>query len=267
MIKAVKKIVLSLVSVLGISSLIWTVFLLHPNLSYANKTQFDNITIYHNQELEEGTEGIVKNAMKIIRRSDIYDENLKIQLCLNDDKIYPNLYPFAGGTAYAFWNKAVMYASKPSFKHNAAEFKWEINNYELRKYNLTTLLAHEFMHTVQHHFNSRYYNTSTLGSLNWKLEGHAEYIAREFKNDGLLKSKIALFLSEENKDHVGVPVFNLEDGTIQNLSYFKYSLVTQYLMEIKEMNFDQICELTLSFDQLYSEMIEWSEGETIDDRG
>lgn len=36
----------------------------------------------------------------------------------------------------------------------------------------------------------------------------------------------------------------------------------QYLMEIEKMNFDQICELNLSLDKLYSEMIEWSKVET-----
>lgn len=256
--KTIKKILLSSVSILGVSFLIWFVFLLNPNLSYANQTQFDQITIYHNQELAEGTELIIKDAIEIIKRSDIYDKNLKIQLCLNDDKIYPNLFPFAGGTAYAFFNKTVMYASNPNFKNNVAAFKWEFNNYELRKFNLTTLLAHEFMHNAQHNFNSRYYITSTLGKINWKLEGHAEYIAREFKNDGRLKDKIAIYLIEENKAHVGVPVFKLEDGTIQNLSYFKYSLVIQYLIEIKELTFDQICELEPSLDKPYAEMIEWN---------
>ncbi len=264
MIKPLKKILLSLASIFGISFLLWSVFLLNPNLSYANQTQFDKITIFHNLDLEEGVELIIANAIKIIKSSDIYDKNLNIQLCLNDDNFYPKLYPFAGATAYAFLNKTVMYASKPNFKNNFAEFNWEVNNYELRKYNLTSLLAHEFMHNVQANFNSNYYIKSTLGNLNWKLEGHAEYIARKFKNDSLLKNKIALYLIEENKDHVGVPVFKLEDDTIQNISYFKYALIIQYLMEEKNLNFNQICELKISLDKLYTEMIEWSKIETID---
>jgi len=259
MIKIIKRIVLSSLSILGISFLIWTVFLLNPNLSYANQTKIDNVIIYHNQELEEGTELIIRNALSIIKNADIYDKNLDIQLCLNDDKIYPKLYPFAGGTAYAFLNKTVIFASKPNFKNNYTEFSWEVNNNEVRKWNLTSLLAHEFMHNLQHNHNSSYYIKSTLGNLNWKFEGHAEYIAREFKNDNRLKYKIGTYLIEETKEHVGIPVFQLDNGTIQSLSYFKYALVIQYLMEIKELDFDKICELELPLDYLYKEMINWNE--------
>jgi len=257
--RIIKKIVLSLLSILGISFLMWTVFLLNPNLSYAHQTQFDNVTIYHNEELEEGTELIIRNVISIIENAEIYDKNINIQFCLNDDKIYPNLYPFAGAIAYAFLNKTVIYASKPSFKNNFTEFSWEINNYELRKWSLTSLLAHEFMHNVQHNHNSNYYVKSTLGNLNWKLEGHAEYIAREFKGDNKLKKKIEFYQIEEKKDHLGIPVFKLEDNTIQSLSYFKYALVVQYLMEIKNLSFDEICELENRLDSLYKEMIRWSE--------
>lgn len=258
MIKTIKKVTLSALSILGISFLTWAVFLLNPNLSYANKTQIGNVTVYHNNELEEGTQLIVKNALKIIENAEIYDKNLRIQFCLNDDNIYPNLYPFAGATAYAFLNKTVIYASKPSFKNNYAEFSWKINNHEIRKWNLTSLLAHEFMHNVQHNHNPRYYIKSTLGNLNWKLEGHAEYIARQFKDDGKLKIKIQRYLIEEDKEHVGIPVFKLEDGTIQSLSYFKHALVIQYLMEEKKLNFDKICKREIDLDESYKEMIDWS---------
>ncbi len=97
-----------------------------------------------------------------------------------------------------------------------------------------------------------------MGKINWKLEGYAEYIAREFKNDGKLSDKIQRYLAEENKEHIGIPVFEIEDGTKQSLAYYKYALVTQYLMQEKQLNFHQICELDKYLDKIYTEMIEWS---------
>jgi len=258
MIKFIKKVLLGSLSVLGISLLIWTVFLINPNYSYANQTQIENVLIYHNQALEEETESIIRNVLSIIENADIYDENIEIQLCLNDDKIYPKLYPFAGATAYAFMHKTVMYHSNPDFKNNYAEFSWEVNDYELRKWKLTSLLAHEFMHNVQYHHNWKYYIKSTLGKLNWKFEGHAEYISRRFKDDNKLKDKINTYLIEEKKEHFGVPVFVLEDNTIQNLSYFKYAIVMQYLMEVKKLSFNEICALETPLTDLFNEMIEWN---------
>jgi len=257
MIRTIKRVILSALSILGISFLIWTLFLLNPNLSYANQTQVDQITIFHNEALPEGTESIVKNAIEIISKSDIYDDQLNIQLCLNDDETYPNLHPLAGGTAYAFFNKAIIYACEPDFKNNRAEFSWEKNNYELRKFDLTYLLAHEFTHNLQCHHNTIKFLTSTFGNINWKFEGHADYVSRQFQNDGLLKSKIEKYLIEKDKKHVGYPVIDLEDGTKQILSYYKYALVYQYLKEVKNLNFNEICELDASIEQPYSDMMDW----------
>lgn len=262
--KTIKRILLSSLSILGVSCAIWIMLMLNPSMVYAKSTTFDNVTVHYNSNLQPEAESVIKNALAIINTSDIYNEEIEISLCLNDGSVYPNLHPIASGTAYTYFNNSVIYASTPDFKKNTAEFKWEMNNYELRKYNLTVLLAHEFMHAVQHRYDTKYYLSTTLSfkphqvNLNWKLEGHADYIARRFKNDNNLLGKIAKYQAEENRDHVGVPVFELEDGTIQNLGYFKYAIVVQYLMEEKGLDFKQVCDLESGFEELYAEMIEWS---------
>jgi len=259
--KTIKKIVISSLSILGISTLTWIILLLNPNMVYSNSTTIDNVTIYHQLELDPETSAVLTNALKIIRSSDIYDPEIEIDLCLNDHSFYPSLYPFAGATAYAFLDKTVFYNSTPRFDKNIAEFTWPINNNETRKYNLTYLIAHEFMHNVQHHYDSRYQIKSTVGKINWKLEGHADYIARQFKNDGRLKEKITKYLFEKDKEHVGVPVLSYEDGTIQNLFYYKYAVVIQYLFEERNLTFGEVCKLEEPLDQLFDEMIEWSRSE------
>jgi len=99
----------------------------------------------------------------------------------------------------------------------------------------------------------------TLGTTPfWKLEGHADYVARQFKNDGKLLEKIAKILIEEGLEHTGVPVFELEDGTKQSLLYFKYSLVVQYFLDIKGLSYAQLCEQEMDFDSAYAEMLSWS---------
>ncbi len=260
MIKILKKVILSSFSILIISFLFWILFLLNPSLSYANKTQFDIVTVYHNQNLEEQTELVIKNAIGIIRKSELFTEETLIELCMNDDNLYPKINPLIGQTnAYAVLNKTIFKNCKPKFNENLTEFQWGINNHELRKFNLTWLLAHEFTHNLQYQTDLNYVIKSTIGKLNWKLEGHAEYIAREFKNDGELKTKIGKYLIEKNKEQTGIPVFELEDGTKQILSYYKYALVVQYLLEEKELNYKQLCELDVSLEKNYEEMIEWNE--------
>jgi len=258
MIKTIKKVILSLLSVIGISCLLWIVLILNPNLSYANQTQLDKVTIFHNNELEEETEVIIKDVIEILKKSELYDQNLNIQLCFNDDKIYPNLNPFAFGhpLAYSMFNKTIIKNSEIKFNENVAQVQREANN-ELQKYNLTWLLAHEFTHNLQHKANLNYVLRTSLGKINWKLEGHADYIARGFKNDGKLKDKIEKYLIEENNVRNGLPGIKDEVGTYLIYGYYKYALIVQYLMEIKKMNFNQICELDTNINEIYSEMLVW----------
>ncbi len=260
MIKVIKKVLLGSFSILSISFLFWVVLLLNPNLSYANKTDFGLVKIFHNEILDQQTEEVVHAAIDIIKASELFDSEMSIQLCLNDDPIYPHLHRLVGDPlAYAILDKTIIKNCTIKFDENLAETQWAVNNHELRKFDLTYLLAHEFMHNLQFNAKLNYVIRTTLGKLNWKLEGHADYIARQFKQDGKLKEKIAKLLEEQKKEHHGLPVFELEDGTKQIFSYFKYALVVQYLMEEKEMNFKQICEEKRSLDDLYAEMIAWNE--------
>jgi hypothetical protein len=120
------------------------------------------------------------------------------------------------------------------------------------------LLAHEFTHNLQKNANSNYYFRSTFpGKINWKLEGYADYIARGFKNDGKIKDKIEKYLIEENNEHNGLPAIKDEFGSYMTIGYYKYALIVQYLMEIKKMNFNQLCELDTNINELYSEMLKW----------
>jgi len=113
MIRRIKKIILSSLSILGISSLMWAFLLSNPNWIYSKSTTVENVTIYHNSNLEKEVESTVKKALKIISSSEIYKKENKIQLCLNDNSQFPNLHLFASGTAYAFLNKTVIFACTP----------------------------------------------------------------------------------------------------------------------------------------------------------
>jgi len=258
-IKTIKKVVLSAFSILGISLLVWTFILLNPHVAYSNETQVDIVTIYHNQPLENGTKEVIEDAIAIIKKSPLFNDDIALELCLNDGSYYPGINPLTGKPlAYAMLSTTVLYNCTPKFDKNIAESQWAINNYELRKFDLTYLIAHEFMHNLQFNTNFKYVVSKTLGTIFWKFEGHADYVARQYQNDGKLKERINTFLDEEMKEHVGLPVFKLEDGTEQILSYFKYSLVIQYLMEQEKLSYLDICKDERTLEEVYGTMIEWS---------
>lgn len=263
MLKSIKKTVLGCLSVLAVSVFIWVFLLLNPKFSYAHTTEFDQVTVFHNQELEANTEQIINDAIAILKTSELYNNEIQLQLCFNDGSYYPYLDPLVGGPlAYALLDKTIIKNSQPSFEKNIVEAQWAINDYEYRTFNLTKLLAHEFVHNLQNEAMFGYVLKTTLGKINWKLEGYAEYVAQDFQNDGLLLSKINRLEVELAKAHLGIPVFDLEDGTKQSLAYFKYALIVQYMQEYKGLSFHQICDDPKSLDQMFAEMINWKDLQT-----
>lgn len=254
MVATLKKVLLSCLSVLGISFIFWLFFLFNPSLSYAHKTQFGQITVYHNQTLEIGTQKVLNDAFSILKTADLFDPDIQLDLCLNEGTFYPELWLFKGAAAYSFLNKGVIYASQLNFNQNITSFKWAVNGFEPRTFNLTWLLAHEFTHCLQYNWKK----TFPLYCAFWKSEGYAEYISRQFKNDGRLKEKMLQLAVEEQKEHRGIPVFKLEDGTVQNLFYFKSAVLVQYLTEVEKMDFPQIVGDHRTIEAVRLQMEDWA---------
>lgn len=260
MYKTIKKVIVSCISILSITTLLWIALFLNPQWSYAYETNFKYVTVFHDKPLPNGTENVINKAIDILKTSELFNENIHIDLCLNDNnQLYPHLNPLVGNPyAYATLDKTIIKNCSVDFDHNVLTTEWEVNGNELRKFDLSIALAHEFVHNLQFEANAMYVISSTMGDRNWKLEGHAEYEGRGFKDDGRLREKIQFYLIEVEKNHEGIPVFELADNTKQILSYYQYALVVQYLMEVNDLDYFQLCNASLNLDEAYNEMIDWA---------
>jgi len=253
--KGIRKLMLGLVSILGISAIIWTIILLNPSLSYAHEVQIGQVSVHYNSTLPGEAESIILDAIEIIKTSDLYIPDMAIDLCLNDGSSYPDRHPKAGGLAYSFLNKTVLYFSTPNFANNTSEYQWATNNEEIRQVNLTWLLAHEFAHTLQWNNSIR----RTVYSDFWKTEGYAEYISRQYPHDGLLHEKIERLLEEQKKEHIGIPIIILPDSTNQSLDYYKYGLMMQYIIEVEASTYIDICKDKRTEKEVYDAMVAWTD--------
>ncbi|GAB5551588.1 MAG: hypothetical protein Sapg2KO_11790 [Saprospiraceae bacterium] len=256
MFKTTKRVVLGSVSALLLGTLIWVLFLLNPAWSYAHQTHFGPITVHHNQVLEAATDHVLKEAIEIIKTSALYTPDFQVDLCMNDGSRFPEFHPFSGGLAYAFVDKAVFYNAQPDFARNRAFNTAAGPNQVHKESNLTWLLAHEFTHNLQFNWNILF----PLKYEFWQQEGYAEYISRQWKNDGLLREKIKTLLDQESKKQGNYPIVFLNpDGTTQELSYYKYGLMVQYLFEQEGLDFVSLADEKRSFEAVYLKMMAWSE--------
>ena len=87
---------------------------------------------------------------------------------------------------------------------------------------------------------------------------HADYVARSLQNDGRLIERIIRIKKEDLKEHIGLPVIELKDGTKQIYSYYKYATVVQYLIQVKKLDFLELCDLDSSLEDQYNEMLQGS---------
>src|ERR1700683_1899039 len=85
-------------------------FILSPILLYANKTALGNYSIYHDKQLSKIFLQRLQQSKIIIESSELYDPNLKIDVCLKDGSTYPGLIKFVMGKDLisSFYNKVII---------------------------------------------------------------------------------------------------------------------------------------------------------------
>ena len=166
-------------SLLVLSCATWVLLLLNPSLMYAHQTQVGNLTIHHQVDLAPEFPSLLTQSLALTQQSELYQPDRFIDVCLNDGSAYPRLLgEWRGGVAYSFLNKVVVNHCELDVEQRVAFWQWEVNNYELRKWDLTELLAHELTHAYQAGKETRH----ALKYPTWKVEGYAEYIAPKESN-------------------------------------------------------------------------------------
>ncbi len=235
-----------LASGLFIATLLLTI-LLYPFLTYANKTVYKNYTIYYNASSVPLLQPHLDEATVLLKRSELYNDKLKLDICLNDGSPYPALMRVLRGQAFAwgFYNKVVLQGTM-----HCQDNYVELNGY---KWNLTQLLAHEMTHCLQFDKFGFWHSKPAANIDNWKWEGYAEYIARQQTVQTGLRENLNR-LNTQNADTWHI---TLDDSTITSRAYFQYWINVQYCMEIKKMNYRQLLEDTSSEKTIKNEMINW----------
>ncbi|MFK7950943.1 MAG: collagenase [Saprospiraceae bacterium] len=250
--KIIKKSLIGGFSLIGISFLIWLILLLNPSLMYGNHTDVGKVRIHHNETLTSEMTMIVEQSIELVKKSELYDADKRVDLCLNESKYVYLLQRLShGGIAATLLNNVGIFVDiNPA--ENYAFWRWEINDNELRKWKLTELIAHEMTHAYQYNDNA----FMPLQVDTWKVEGYAEYISRT--NRGDLKTNILRLIEEEQKESKGLPWIVLEDGTGTSKIYFRNWLMMEYMMTIKGMTYLEVAADKTPLDDVKNEMINWA---------
>jgi hypothetical protein len=223
---------------------------LKPLILYANHTTIGKFTVYHSFPLDENFSALLDNATTLIKASELYDSNLKLDICLNDGSNYPKLMRLIRGQAFGwgFADKVVLMGNA-NFNENTVE----LNGY---KWNFTQLLAHEETHCLQFHKFGFRKSNPVASHPNWKWEGYPEYVARRKADQLDLTKNIARKLEQEKTDEEGWAI-SFSDGTISPREYYNSWLLVQYCLDIKKMTYESLLADSSSEQTLTSQMMNW----------
>lgn len=226
------------------------VFMLNPIQLYANKSMSGNYTIYHNQPIDKHFLPRLERSVSIVKGSELYDPDIKIDICLSDGSKYPGLIEkVLGRDALAtFYNKIVFTGDEVNFEENYILFYGH-------KINLEEMLAHVQVHCLEFKKYGLWKSNPIAGYPEWKWEGYPEYIARQHAHFGDLRTDINALLKAEQDSDTGW--MTLPDSTETLAHYFRYRLLIQYCLEIKKMTFVSLLQDTTSEETVRLQMMDW----------
>jgi hypothetical protein len=225
-------------------------FILNPILLYANKTSVGNYSIYHNKPLDKNLQNQLQQSTSIVKASELYNTELKIDICVKDGSKYPSLIETVLGRdpLTTFSNKIVFTGDEVNYDSNYIKF-------EGHKLNLTELLSHVQVHCLEFKKYGLWNSNPIAKHSKWIWEGYPEYIARQKLGIKNLQNDIKTLLHSERVDNNGWTT--LFDNTEITTTYFKYRLLIQYCLEVKKMSFVQLFADNTNEEIVRQQMMAW----------
>lgn len=221
-----------------------TVIICYPQLYYFDdKIEYKNFQVYYDKKIPDQIYAILDAVDQSIRKSDVYDPELKFKIFLRSDADRYNALPLQFPDDCIGWTIPVIknvYLYKSDCATNISYTRTG------HKRTLSSVIAHELMHVLVENkwllkSKTAYFDRDSLspfGAL-WKEEGYAEYIAGEMPIN--LEEGLKL-LSDAAALKYG-----------PHFEYFKYWLAVRHLILKKNMSFEDILFTKLNLDDVLNE--------------
>lgn len=257
--KKIKTILYSIVTAIFLFVLSLAATILYPESLFANKLEYRQFKVYSNGKIGDEIRPILDSAISLVKKSELYDSTYKVDVF------------FAYGT---FFNKVdtKIFGEGPvarSIDNNlVVKVKIDMNKnlayatfHKPCQQNFSYVIAHEMVHCLQaNKYGILKFNPFSHPEM-WKLEGYPEFVAKgNFSNpDYNLREEIEKFVARKCKE-AGIWI-STDGGCDVPEFYYKGELMTEYLISVTRLSYDQILNDKRSEEQVYAEMVKWANGE------
>jgi hypothetical protein len=254
--KKIKRIFYSiLITTLAFILIVATIFL-YPQPLFANKVQYRQFKVYSNNKIGDEIKPILDSVLNLVEKSELYDSTYKADIFLAYNTFFnkvDNKVLGRGPTARTIDNNLVLKV-KVDINKNLVYSTF----HKPCEQNLAYVIAHEMMHCLQAHKYGILKFNPFKHPESWKLEGYPEFVARQKFSDPnySLEKEIDSFIQlKRMQTDIWI---SLEGGCDVPETYYKGRLMTEYLMEVKRLTYDQILKDKGSEKEIYMEMITWA---------
>lgn len=257
--KKIKRILYSLLIAFLLFVLTLATIILYPQPLFANKVEYRQFNVYSNEKIGHEIESVLDSVLSLVRKSELYDSACKVDLFLAYNtffnKIDDNVLGY--GPAARTTDNNLVFKVRVDINKNLAYPVFP----KPCEVSFTYLIGHEMVHCLQaHKYGIREFNPFKHPPL-WKLEGYPEYVARQKFSEPTenLQKEIERFIERKRKQ-TDFRFLTEDNGCETPEYYYKGRLMTEYLMNVRHLTYDQLLRDKRAEEEVYSEMMEWATG-------
>lgn len=251
--QSIKKWTIRIAAVLVLLAGLLIGLMFNPFVLYSHRTEVDNFIVYHNEDLDAEIEKRLINAHELLKKSEFYNSDLKLKICLNDGSPYPKLMGWIRGQAFAWgFYEIIVMQGEADFKLNTVE----LNNY---KWNLEQLIAHEAVHCAQFNKLGLWHSNPVKSHPVWKWEGYPEYVARKNDDQTDFRHNLERLLKYEEESPSAWAIY-FSDSTITSINYFEDWLLVKYCLDVRELSYEELLNDNMERAHVEKEMWTWFKG-------
>lgn len=231
--------------------------ILYPQPLFAHEVQYRQFNLYSREKIGNEVKPVLDSALALVQNSELYDPAYKVDVFLSYhtffNKIDDNVFGYEP-TARAIDNNIVVKVAVELNK-NLVYTTFPKQCEQCFAY----VIAHEMTHCLQtHKYGVLKFNPFHHPEL-WKLEGYPEYVARQKASHPIdsLKKDINRLLELKGKQ-TDIWVSVEEGGCDVPEVYYNGWLMTEYLINVRHLSYDQIIKDQHSEKEIYAEMVDWA---------
>ncbi|MEM0991684.1 MAG: hypothetical protein AAGI49_01545 [Bacteroidota bacterium] len=255
-----KKIIKKIIAILGIVLFVLisglTALIFFPQALFAHSYTYENFTIFHDLDFDQSAfnKGL-NQANNLVKESELFDPSYQFEVFI----AHKNRFNTVDDKVLGDWSVARAIDNNIIIKKKIDVAAGTVEN-GVNYFSLAYVIAHEMVHCLQaNKYGKLKFNPFKHPPL-WKLEGYPEYIARA----DLLKREtyhlslgIKGFLDRTKGEFEVRDIIQLSTNESTPYLYYKGRLMTEYLMDIKGMTYDEILKDNRSEAEVFGAMMTW----------